>query len=163
MAVTFNADEIFEMAEEIERNGAGFYRDAAKITADGKTKKMLLDLAAMEDGHLKTFQQMRKELKDQEKEQVVFDPDNEGMLYLQSMADSHGAEGKKSVLLKLTGKETIKEVLETAVGAEMNSVVFYTGLKELVPSGLARDRVETIIKEEMGHLAILKLKLAELD
>jgi rubrerythrin len=49
-----------------------------------------------------------------------------------------------------------------AVGAEMNSVVFYTGLKELVPSELARDRVETIIKEEMGHLVILKLKLAEL-
>ena len=26
MAITFNANEIFEMAEEIERNGAKFYR-----------------------------------------------------------------------------------------------------------------------------------------
>jgi rubrerythrin len=163
MAVTFNADEIFEMAEEIERNGAKFYREAARNASDGRTKKMLLDLAAMEDGHLKVFQQIRKDLKAQEKEQAVFDPDNEGMLYLQAMADSHGTEGKKSVLLKLTGRETIKEVLETAVVAEKDSVVYYTGLKELVPAGSAKDRVDTIIREEMGHLAILKLKLAELE
>jgi hypothetical protein len=28
MSITFNVDEIFEMAEEIERNGAKFYREA---------------------------------------------------------------------------------------------------------------------------------------
>ena len=30
MPITFNADEIFEMAEEMERNGAWFYRRAAE-------------------------------------------------------------------------------------------------------------------------------------
>ena len=33
MGVTFNADEVFEMAEQIERNGAKFYR-AAAVDAD---------------------------------------------------------------------------------------------------------------------------------
>ena len=59
MGITFNADEIFEMAEEIERNGAKFYREAAQKAADKQVKQMLLDMAAMEDGHLVTFQQMR--------------------------------------------------------------------------------------------------------
>ena len=59
MGISFSADEIFEMAEEIERNGAGFYREAAKNTSDKEIKQMLLELADMEDEHLTTFQQMR--------------------------------------------------------------------------------------------------------
>ena len=42
MAITFNAFEIFEMAEEIERNGAEFYREAAGRSSDEETKKVLL-------------------------------------------------------------------------------------------------------------------------
>ena len=38
-----------EMAEEIERNGARFYRQAAVNAPDEASKKMLLDLGAMEE------------------------------------------------------------------------------------------------------------------
>ena len=34
MSYDFNADEIFEIAEQIERNGAKFYRNAAESIAD---------------------------------------------------------------------------------------------------------------------------------
>ena len=34
MGITFNANEVFEMAEEIERNGAKFYRQAAEKASD---------------------------------------------------------------------------------------------------------------------------------
>ena len=44
MSITFNADEIFEMAEQIERNGATFYREAAGNTLDADVKEMLLSL-----------------------------------------------------------------------------------------------------------------------
>ena len=62
MGITFTADEIFEMAEKIEKNGAEFYREAAEKATDKDTKQMLLDMAVMEQGHLETFQDMRKEL-----------------------------------------------------------------------------------------------------
>jgi len=45
MSITFNADEIFEIAEEIERNGAKFYRDAAQNAKNASIKELLLDLA----------------------------------------------------------------------------------------------------------------------
>jgi len=51
MGYDFNADEIFEMAEQIERNGASFYRKSAESIDDPAEKKLLLDLAAMEDEH----------------------------------------------------------------------------------------------------------------
>lgn len=162
MGITFNADEIFEMAENIERDGAKFYRKAAKSAPDEKTKQLLIDLAAMEDGHLKTFQEMRKNLSPHEKEQMVFDPYNEAAMYLQTMAEGHGWEGRKSLTEQLTGKEKIEDILKIAIDAENNSVVFYTGLKELVPLRAGRDKVEAIIKEELGHIATLNRTLAAL-
>ena len=38
MSYNFNADEIFEIAEQIERNGANFYRTAAENITDEDKK-----------------------------------------------------------------------------------------------------------------------------
>jgi rubrerythrin len=83
MSVAFNADEVFEMAEQIERNGARFYREVAAKAPDRQIKDMFLRFAAMEDTHLRTFQEMRKSLSDREKEETTFDPEGEAVLYLQ--------------------------------------------------------------------------------
>ena len=160
MSITFNVDEIFEMAEEIERNGAKFYREAAGNAKDKTIQKMFTELAAMEDGHLRTFQQMRQGLSDQEKGGTTFDPDNEAALYLQAMADTKGFEGMKTQTQKLTGKESMEELFEVAIEAEKNSVVFYVGLKGMVEARAGRDKVENIIREEVGHAAQLRRELA---
>ena len=132
-----------------------------KKVSDKKTQSMFVALAGMEDGHLKIFQEMRKQLDASDKEPTSFDPDNEAAFYLQAMASSHGIEGKKDRLNKLSGNETIREIFEIAVNAEKNSIVFYTALKEIV-SATGRDEVDTIISEELGHLAILKTQLTQL-
>lgn len=160
MGITFNADEIFEMAEQIERNGAKFYRTAAeKFSA---VRQVLLDLAAMEDEHEETFVGMRKQLSDQERELMVFDPENEVALYLQAMASGHVFDLKKDLSQQLTGKETAEDILKMAIGAEKDSIVFYLGLKDFVPPRAGKDKVEAIITEEMGHITVLNRKLAAL-
>jgi len=163
MSVTFNANEVFEMAEEIERNGAKFYREAAGKTSGQDLKDMFLNMADMEDGHLRTFEAMRKDLAAQEKAETVFDPYNEATLYLQTMADSKGTEGLKSSTEKLTGNESTQELLEIAIGAEKNSVLFYVGLKDLVSVQAGRDKVEAIIREEVRHVADLRRQLIALN
>ena len=160
MTITFNADEVFEMAEEIERSAAAFYREAAKKASDKKIKQTLIDLAAMEDGHLRTFEQMRRQLTSREKTETVFDPDNQAALYLQTMANSRGTEGKIGQTQKLTGKEKTEDILKIAINSEKNSVVFYVGLKDLVPTETGKDKVKAIITEEMGHIAVLNKELA---
>lgn len=163
MPISFNADEIFEMAEEIERNGARFYRKAARTAEDKQVKQMLLDMAVMEDGHLKTFEQMREELGEGQRVSTVFDPDGQSALYLQAMADARGWEGRKSPADELAGRETIKEVLEIALNSEKESVVFYYGLKDLVPVEAGRNKVEDIIIEELGHITDLLNQLKALQ
>lgn len=162
MPVTFNADEVFEMAEQIERNGAKFYREAATKTADRQVKDMFLRLAAMEDGHLRTFQQMRTTLSDQEKGGTTFDPQGEASMYLQAMADERGFEGMRGRNVKLTGKESTRELLEIAINAERNSILYYVGLKEMIPTEAGREKVDAIIREEVSHAADLRRYLAAL-
>ena len=59
MSYDFNADDVLEMAEQLEKNGGKFYRAAAESTNDPDNKKFLLELAAMEDQHELTFKAMR--------------------------------------------------------------------------------------------------------
>ena len=161
MTVPFNANEVLEMAEQIEKNGAKFYRGAAKKFP--QVEKVLLELAAMEDDHLKTFADMRKELSEAETEQQVFDPDNQTQLYLKAMADGHVFDFDSNPDDLLAKQETIKDVLKMALGFEKDSVVFYTGLKDSVSYSAGKDRIQAIIKEELSHIVTLSKKMWDLD
>lgn len=162
MDTIFGIDKIFEMVKNIELDGAQFYRQAAEKTSKDDIKQMLLDLAAMEDGHLKIFEQMRKEFSEQNKNKNLFAPDNQVALYLKSMADNRGGEHIKSPLERLSGNETIKEILEIAIDGEKASMLIYIGLKELVPNRANKDQIEAVIREEFSHLVALNLNLTVL-
>ena len=155
MSYDFNADDVFEMAEQMERNGAKFYRNAAEYTQDSANKKFLQELAAMEDEHEKIFKAMRAELSAKEKESTVFDPEGEAALYLRALADT------RVFFEKEIDVTSMKKILKSAIEAEKDSIVFYLGMKEAVPEKYGRAKLDKIIKEEMGHVRLLSGKLVE--
>lgn len=156
MSHAFSADEIFDMAEQIERNGAKFYRDAADHVSDSETKNFLLMLAKMEDNHLRTFSNMRVSLSGKETESPTFDPNHESVLYLRSLADS------KIFFKKEIKTSSLEDVFKAAIVAEKDSIAFYLGMKDLVPGPFGQDKLDDIIKEEMKHIRILNDKLIDL-
>ncbi|MCK4887593.1 MAG: ferritin family protein [Planctomycetes bacterium] len=162
MGITFNADEIFAMAEEIERNGQKFYRKAAQNIVNDDIAQMLRSLADMEMDHEKTFADMRKLLRGRELEQNVFDPDNEIALYLQAMADGHVFDLSCEPAEQLIGNESIEDILKMAIAAEKDSIIFYVGLKDSVPENAGKDKINNIIKEEMNHITVLNQFMAAL-
>jgi len=87
MIYDFTADDVFEIAEQLERNGNQFYREAAQNTDNAEYKKLL---------------------------------------------------------------------------AEKDSIVFYLGIKEMVPEKYGKDKLDKIIKEEMGHIKLLSKELVAL-
>ena len=153
MSYSFNADDVFEMAEQIERNGALFYRQAAKDVADPDAKHFLLDLAAMEDDHEKTFAAMRKKLSETEKTATVFDPEGEAAKYLKALADT------RVFFEKEVDTTSMQAILKEAILAEKDSIVFYLGMKDLVPEELGQSLLDPIIKEEMSHINLLSRRL----
>lgn len=156
MMYDFTADDIFEMAEQMERNGAKFYRSAAQSVDGDSAKALLLKLAAMEDDHEKTFADMRQELNAREKQKSVFDPQGESVLYLRALADT------KVFFDKEIDTSSMREILKSAIEAEKDAIVFYLGMKEAVPADLGRSRMDHIIKEEMGHIRMLSRQLVAL-
>jgi rubrerythrin len=156
MTNEFNADDIFEMAVKIEYNGAVFYREAAGQVEEKKNKDFLLELARMEDEHGVIFSNLKKELTAQEKMVTTFDPEDENILYLNAFADS------KVFFKKEKPDNNFRNILHCAIQTEKDSIVFYLGIKELVPEKYGRSKIDTIIKEEMGHIRLLAGKLAEL-
>ena len=155
MSYDFNADDIFEMAEQMERNGAAFYRTAAESDVDPSNKDFLLELAKMEVAHEETFKAMRAELAAQEKATTVFDPEGEAALYLRALADT------RVFFEKEIDTSTMRGILKSAIEAEKDSIVFYLGMKEAVPPELGQERLDGIIKEEMGHVRLLSKELVK--
>ncbi len=49
---------------------------------------------------------------------------------------------------QLTGDETMVQVIDTAIGLEKESILFYLGLKDIVPPKLGRVKIDEIIEEE---------------
>ena len=81
MTVALNAFEVFEIAEQIERNGAKFYRKAAEQFNDPAIRKIFLELADWETRHEQIFNDMGKQLsmsndttRTVESEKKQFDP-----------------------------------------------------------------------------------------
>ena len=159
MTIAFNADEVFRMAERIEADAAALYRKAAANHARERDCGFLLRLAAMEDEHRKLFAALREELSNKEKELTAYDPYEEATLYLGAMADTHGGEGSPLAAASLTGSETMEQILRLAIGLEKKSVLFYLGIKDMVPQQLGKARIDKIIHEEKGHIVILSREL----
>jgi rubrerythrin len=152
MVYYFNADEMFEVAIRIEKNGARFYSKAAQFQSDAENRKMLEALEAMEASHQRTFEKMRTRLSASEKTATAFDPEGEAHQYLLAMADSHGGEGSPTAADSLTGEESMTDIVDIAIGLEKESILFYLGLKDLVPPNLGSEKLDEIIAEERRHI-----------
>ncbi|MEJ2038084.1 MAG: ferritin family protein [Desulfosarcinaceae bacterium] len=156
MMYDFNADDIFEIAEQMERNGAKFYRTAAAAVSDDSAKAFLEKLAAMEDDHEKMFSRMRAQLSEAEKTSTLWDPEGESVRYLRALADT------RVFFEKEIDTSSMKAILKDAITAEKDSIVFYLGMRDAVPENLGRSRLDDVIKEEMGHIRLLSKELTAL-
>jgi rubrerythrin len=160
MTIIFNPDEVFEMAVEIERRAATFYRKAAENSHDAKAIEMFLRLSEMEKGHEQMFTEMKKGLAAGDREPAAFDPDSEAAYYLQALASGHAWEGKAGRIVEFNGYERPEMVYKIAIEAERQSISFYVGIKEFVPQPAAKEKVQGIIREEMAHLVSLTKALS---
>jgi rubrerythrin len=159
MGIDFNICEIFDIAKELEKNRAVFFRSAAKKFTDKKISDTLLELADREQKNANNFARTKEGFTQAECPLTVYDPDNAEYLYLKAMAQDHVCSPGSCKVLN--GSESLRDVLQMAIGMEKEAVVFYTGLKDFVAEG-SQKNVDFIIKEKMTHIAALNKKLSAL-
>lgn len=162
MTLRFNADELFEIAEKIEKNGARFYRKAAEQQSNPEVTELLNNLASMEEEHQIVFATMRANLDTDEPEKTVFDPDEQVANYLAAIADGNVFDLKSDPAELLTKDISLKDILHLSIGFEKDSIIFYLGMLDMIPERFGRDNIHNIINEEKKHITQLAGKLAEL-
>ncbi len=151
----FNIDEVFRIAVQIETNGVKFYTKAAMSSTEPKVKQYFMELADMEKDHIKIFSEMRKELIKKEKEESFLDPFDEAKSYLRAFIEGKIFSLNDDPAEKLTGHESYKDILGIAINLEKESIVFYLGIKKMIPEEYGQDKISKILDEEMQHIALL--------
>ena len=160
MTVTFNAFEVFEIAEQIEQNGTNFYIRAAELFEDIKIREMFLRLAEWERQHEITFNGMKQRLSEEDRQETSSNADE--LLPDPRVMAGLAVFGIRSDPEKeLYGRQSRTDILRRAVEKEKDSIVFYHGLKEFVPTEADKEKIDDIIKEEMKHIVILDKSLKE--
>ena len=157
MAISFNVDEILQMAERIESNGVKFYSLAAERVES--SRDIFLQLARQEEEHLKIFTGMRRNLSASERELDTYDPGDENDLYLQAMADREVFNIDVDPGQLLSSSVALSDVIRLAIGREKDSIVFYVGMKKMAPQKTAGGKMDAIIREEFRHIAVLRALL----
>lgn len=155
MGIQFNLQEVFEMAEQIERNGARFYRRAAEIHADPEARVCLLKLASMEDEHELIFRRLREELLGE-----AGGPGGTASPYLHEWVDGYVFDSRSDPAEWLSESASLADIIRRAIGLEKDSIIFYLGLKDHLPPRFGHGKIEAIIEQEMTHITSLNKKLA---
>lgn len=159
MKLTYSVDEVFEIAEQIERNGAAFYRRAAEQTDSEDARALFASLAEQEDGHERTFARLRQELIPAGAAVSVYDKDNIVAIHLQALADRQVFRRDQAMEDVLAGSESVPEILTMAIGKERDSILYYCGIRDIMDSDEQKHSIEQIIRQEQKHLDDLAAEL----
>lgn len=157
MAHDISVDDVYAMAETMERNGADFYRRTAEKTSDPRLKEFLVGLSNMELSHAAMFRKWRDELASLDGQKPMFDPEDEGTLFIQAIVD-----GQVSFEHDDHGSDSLTEILEGAIASEKDTVIFYLNMRETIPSHLGTTGIDRIIREELDHVRAMTRKIRQL-
>lgn len=148
MGVLFSGRELIDIAIGIERNGAAFYHSLANSTRNEVARGAYQYLAGEELKHIQVFQSMLGSVADYRPPDTYTE---EYDLYLRALIDSRVFTDDQTayeMAQRVTGDA---EALQIALGAEKDSILFYSEVRDLVRRS-DRELINQIIEEERSHL-----------
>ncbi|MBN1885881.1 MAG: ferritin family protein [Candidatus Krumholzibacteriota bacterium] len=159
MSIRFNADEVFRMGMDVERNGEAYYRKAAELAADPAVKKVLHYLMEEERKHYDIFRDMQEKLSGEEARPTVSDPEDQEHLYLDGLVRSRLFNDPGEAERVAAASDGI-EALRNALVFEKDTILFFLGMKDLTPHDLGRDKIDLLIAEERAHVVKISEEIA---
>ena len=148
MGNIFSGSEVVELGIQIEKNGRDFYNTLVKQSKILKAKEVFKFLAGEEEKHIKVFQGLLD--KTQKFEALGLDAD-EYYAYMSTLASEHVFTQKDKGEEIARNIKTDREAIVKAIRFEEDSIVFYEGVKKIVP-GSDEEIIEALITQEEGHL-----------
>ncbi|MBN2621640.1 ferritin family protein [candidate division WOR-3 bacterium] len=142
----FKPAEIMQFAIRIEENGELFYTTVAQQVASMEVKELFKSLASEEAKHKATYEKLLSTIE-------TYDPPEmypgEYYEYLRAYADNHIFPLGK-VKKEIATITTAEAALKFAMAREIESILYYQELKNIVPEN-EKGKIDAIIEEERRH------------
>lgn len=146
----FNIKDVFEFAVKIEERGEKFYRETANQLNSPEVVRLFNKLADDEDKHRVTFAKMAEKLGKSVQPENLQD---EFYAYLEAYTQNLIFNDLPADFPKI---KDAKVALTFAIDKELDSVLYYTEIKNLIPIS-EHSSVDEIINEERRHVVNLSM------
>ncbi|MBE0432890.1 ferritin family protein [candidate division WOR-3 bacterium] len=146
----FEPSEVFQFAIRIEEGGEKFYREMATRLDDAEVKSLFATLADEEVKHKKIYQAMVAKIEDYE---PVESYPGEYFAYLRAYADNIIFTPQR-MEQAIAGINDAAAAIEFAIDRELDSILYYQEVKNLVPKN-QHGLIDKIIEEERRHFVKL--------
>ncbi|MEW6100776.1 MAG: ferritin family protein [Candidatus Omnitrophota bacterium] len=157
MANIFAGSEVVEIGIQIEKNGRDFYNTLAGKTRKPKAAELFIFLAQEEEKHILAFQGILNKAEHLEPQGLDAD---QYYAYMNALASGYIFTQKdKGAEIAKTIKADI-DAVDAGIGFEKESIVFYEGIKQVVPPHDHKIIDELIVQEESHLRKLLDLKKA---
>jgi len=148
MGNIFAGSEVVELGIQIEKNGRDFYNTLTRKAKTPKAYEIFKYLATEEEKHIVIFQKILDKTEKYEPQGMDSD---EYFAYMNALASEYiftqkDKGGEIAIPIKSDG-----EAIDVGIRAENDSIVFYEGMKKVVPE-YDKKIVEEVITQEQGHL-----------
>ncbi len=147
----FSANEIVEMAVQIEKSGYAYYNQALKndfLSADAK--ELLTFLRDQEEKHEKYFLSLRDNY-----DLYDLDMTQDWELissYIKMITDSRMFSDEKSAIRLLTQAENDLFIINNAIIFEKDTLLFFHAVKDNIKNEKSKTLLQEIIQEEISHV-----------
>ncbi len=157
MANMFSDLEGLRIAMAMEARGRDFYQQAYQQTPNATHKELFLWLKNEEIHHLARFTalfNMLENRKEAHSAEYLFDP--ETSRYLTVIAEEHVFPKPYDAVEHVAGLTSVQAVLQAALQAEKDSVLFYDELATRAKFAEARDVFRILKGEEQAHVVKIR-------
>ncbi len=148
MSNIFAGSEIVELGIQIEKNGRDFYNNLIKKSKDSKAVQVFKYLAGEEERHIAVFKKLLESI---ERYQPAEAYPGEYFAYMNALASEYvfTEKDKGAEIAKKTTTDI--EAVDMGIGFKKDSIIFYEGMKKVVPE-YDRKVVDELIAQEQNHL-----------
>ncbi len=151
MGIFISGSELAQIAIGIESNGAAFYDSLAKSAKDATAQGVYKSLADKEREHIGIFQNMLGQIGDYQPPETYTE---EHDLYLKALVDSSVFSDDQVAREMAQKAGSDAEAIQIGLGAEKDSILFYSEMRDLVRR-TDQEVIDKIIEEEKSHLRLL--------
>ena len=84
-------------------------------------------------------------------------------MFVRTMVKGHIFNMHDTIASLIKKAKTPEDILKMAIGFEKDTIVYFLGLKDVVPDENEKGQIDKLVKEEMKHVSILTNELLTLN